>query len=63
MCFLCLQTFSDHVDLRIRRHGDIDHLDLAAGQHLLIGVVRRQPMPLGHALRHAPASATRSPRG
>ena len=30
MCFLCLHDVADHVDLHIRRHGDIDHLDRAA---------------------------------
>ena len=47
MCFLCLQIVLDHLELHIGRHGDIDHLDRAAAEHLFIRVVR---LP-GHAAR------------
>ena len=38
----------DHVELSVRRHGDVEDLHLAVFQHPLVAVVNGQPMPLRH---------------
>ena len=56
---LSLDDLSDDVDLRVRRHGDVDHLDLRIVQQLFVRVVRlADVVPLGHR-----AGTLRIPRG